>query len=457
MTLSRRTFLHAAGALAIMPIAACGNTENALNDGAQNTSGNGTSNGSNTATDSNSIANPAPLTHAYHMPDEGGAHAATWMAFGATANAWGTTGIYGASRGIARKDLLRIAANLSRFEQVNMLVNDQIDLAQAQQLLTQIRSEPTPQFAGTSALPAIESAGAIRFIVQALDDLWIRDTGPVFVRDKQNGLYGVNFNFNGWGQQNTGAAGWSKDTQKAANGILDQPIAEDQQIADAVLKLTSATKLSTWLVLEGGGIEVNGKGTAICSESCILNPNRNPGRSKAEVEAELQRLLGIQKVIWLPGVKAKDITDGHVDFYARFTNDTTVVYTLDDDPQSPDHAATLLNQQILTRATDAQGNKITAIPLHSPDFSRVQAAVESRNGWHSGASFFNTTGFAAGYVGFYVIHDCVLMAQFGDTGADQAAFSTLQNLYPTRTVIQITTDGIANGGGTIHCATQQQI
>jgi len=277
------------------------------------------------------------------------------------------------------------------------------------------------------------------------------------VRDSRNGLYGVNFHFNGWGQENTGATGWTKDLQKAANGVMDQPIAEDRLIADFVLKQAGATKLSTWLVMEGGGIEVNGKGTAVCTESCILNPNRNPGRTKGEVEAELLHLLGVKKVIWLPGSKAKDITDGHVDFYARFVGESTVVFALESDPQSPDYAPTQANQQILTSATDARGNKITAVPLKVPDFNRVQAAVEARNGWNAGHSFFNVAGFAAGYVGFYLARSCVLMAQFGDAAADQAAFNVMRGLYPDRAVMQITNDGVANGGGTIHCATQQQI
>jgi len=166
----------------------------------------------------------------------------------------------------------------------------------------------------------------------------------------------------------------------------------------------------------------------------------------------LQRLLGIKKVIWLPGVKSKEITDGHVDFYARFVGDSTVVYGLDTDPQSPDYAPTQINQQILSSAVDALGNKVNAIPLVAPDFTKVQTAVEARNGWSSGQSFFNKTGFAAGYVGFYLTRSCVLMVRFGDVAADQAAYTTLQTLYPGRAVIQITTDGIANGGGTIHCA-----
>lgn len=392
------------------------------------------------------------------MPAEEGPHAATWMAYGATESAWGRSGIYGNSRSIARRDLLRIATTISRFEPVNILINDE-DLAQAQNLLNEVKAEPSVSYVGPSeqdVLPDIESGGKIQFIRCPLNDLWMRDTGAVFVRNGQK-VYGVDFNFNGWGQQNTGAAGWEKDPRKAEMGIVDQRIDEDQRVAKFILDNTGIERLTTWLVLEGGGIEVDGRGTAICTESCILNPNRNPGKTKADVEAELNRLLGITKVIWLPGLRARDVTDGHVDFYARFAGEATVLYALDQDPQSPDYTPTHTNKIILSAATDAKGRKINAIPLPAPEYIKVKSAVEARNNWNAGRSYFNKNGFASGYIGFYGMERCILMAKFGDEQADKAAFDTIRGLYPNRFVMQITTDGVSNGGGTIHCATQQQI
>ncbi len=400
------------------------------------------------------------------MPDEGGAHKLTWMAYGATVATWGTTGTYGVNRLIARKDLMRIAANLSRFEPVVMIVNDAADQAEAQTFLSQVILEPVSLqtssyeagkvFTGGKALPPIQT-GNITFVIHPLDDLWIRDTGAVFVFDSGKTLYGVNFNFNGWGQAPTGAAGWVKDPLKAFNGILDQPIGNDQTLANFTLTQASATQIPTWLVTEGGAIEVDGKGTAICTASSILNANRNPGKTKTEVEAELNRTLGITKVIWLPGIKAQDITDAHVDYYARFTNSGKVVYALDQDPLSPDYVPTHANQKILPNVTDTLGNKINTYVIYAPDFIQVQAAVTARNGWSPGSSNFNSGGFASGYLGYYLGKGCVLMSQYGDAMADLAAFSTLQSLYPDRIIMQISTDGIACGGGTIHCATQQQI
>ena len=406
-----------------------------------------------------------PITQSnYRMPDESEPHSVTWMAYGATADAWGTTGVYGNSRSIARKDLIRIAANISRFEPVKMLVSNVRDRAEAELFLAEIKNEtvntsiefvPGQAFTGGRSVPAIEAGGSIEFIIQPVDDLWMRDTGPVFVWDSNNNLSGVNFNFNGWGQEDTGAEGWTKDPNKAANGVVDQSIWNDQQVADFVLVQADAVKLETTLVSEGGCLEVNGQGTAICTESCILNDNRNPGVSKEEIEDEFEKLLGVRKVIWLQGIKAKEITDGHVDFYARFVGHTSVMYALDLDPESPDYSVTLANKIELQAATDADGHPLTTMALESPDFFKVQEAVESRN-WGT-TKYFNFDGFAAGYIGFYVANNCVILSQFGDDDADIAAFDKVQAAFPDRTVIQITTDGIANGGGSIHCATQQQI
>lgn len=388
------------------------------------------------------------------MPDEGDPHAATWMAYGATAAAWGTTGAYGASRRAARQDLMRIAVNLSRFEPVKMLVSPD-DLPEAQRVLAQARQDvSTPVHSGGPVLPAIGAGGPVELVARAVDDLWVRDTGPVFVRGGAQELRGVNFNFNGWGQEDPGVSGWRRDPQKARNGISPRPIGHERTVASFILKRAGVPELGTWLILEGGGIEVDGQGTAICTESCILNPNRNPGRSKREVEAELRRVLGIQKVIWLPGVRGADITDGHVDFYARFVEPGRVVYGLDTDPRSPEYGITHQHQAILSSATDARGRKLRTVPLVAPNADRVYASVTKRNGWT--ARLYNADSFAAGYIGFYLANGCVLMAEFGDPQADQAAFNALRTLYSDRIVMQIRTDVLANGGGTIHRATQQQ-
>ena len=263
---------------------------------------------------------------------------------------------------------------------------------------------------------------AITLIPCPLDDLWMRDTGPVFVKNAKGERAGVDFNFNGWG---------GKQTHKL-----------DAKVAAFVTSQAKVKRITTKLVLEGGGIEVDGQGTAIITESCVLNANRNPNVSKAACEAELNRLLGLSKIIWLPGIKGKDITDGHTDFYARFASPRTVVAGFDPDTKSFDHAVTKRHLEILNEATDAHGRKLKVEVLEAPTTTRPQ---------------FTNKDFAAGYINFYVCNGAVIAPEFGDAATDAAAKTTLQRLFPSRQIVQINIDGIAAGGGGIHCTTQQEI
>ncbi|WJR34452.1 agmatine deiminase family protein [Mycobacteroides immunogenum] len=328
----------------------------------------------------------------WHMPDEGEPHLRTWMAFGASAEIWG--------RRLHRKvqqNLGAIAQAIAQFEPVSMLVRpDETELAR--------------QWAGPN----------VELVPAPLDDLWIRDSGPVFVRN-ESGRAAIDFNFNGWGDK--------------------QEHESDARVAGEVAKRAGVPILHTSLILEGGGIEVDGQGTAIITESCVLNDNRNRGRSKTDVEAELRRLLGLQKIIWLPGIAGMDITDGHTDFYARFAGPGVVVAGLDNDPDSFDYDVTRRHLDILNKATDAAGRPLRVEVLEAPE---------------QGRDNFESEDFAAGYINFYVCNGGVIAPEFGDPHADTEAKSTLERLFPGRRVIQLDIDGIAAGGGGIHCATQQE-
>lgn len=327
------------------------------------------------------------------MPDEGERHAATWMAFGPSEDVWGRR----LQRG-AREGLARIAQAIGSFERVNMLVREEdYDVAE--------------RMCGSK----------VNLIVQPIDDLWMRDTGPVFVRSRSGAKAAVNFNFNGWGGK--------------------QSCDDDAEVAAFVTEKTGARALATRLVLEGGGIEVDGDGTAIMTESCVLNRNRNPGVGKAACEAELMRLLGLRKIIWLPGIAGKDITDGHTDFYARFARPGVVIAHLDNDTSSYDHAVTMRHLDILRQATDASGHKLQVVVLPGPNSVR---------------STYESDEFAAGYVNFYVCNGAVIAPQFGDRQTDNSTRDKLRDLFPKREIVQLDIDGIAGGGGGIHCTTQQQ-
>ena len=330
---------------------------------------------------------------AWFMPDEAETHKRTWMAFGASEEIWG-----GKLLPEVRRNLATIAKTIAKYEPVSMLVRaDELELARA--------------LVGPS----------VELIVAPLDDLWMRDTGPVFVVNEQGQKAAINFHFNGWGDK--------------------QAHARDAKVAGFVAQNAGVQQNPTELVLEGGGIEVDGKGTAIITESCVLNANRNPAVSKAQAEEELKALLGLEKIIWLPGIRDKDITDGHTDFYARFARPGVVVAGYDPDPASFDHAVTKAHLQILKSAKDMQGRTLEVVVLEAP--GSIRKAYQSKD-------------FAAGYINFYVCNGAVIAPEFGDATTDKAAKDKLQALFPNRDVVQVNIDAVAAGGGGIHCTTQQE-
>jgi agmatine deiminase len=340
-----------------------------------------------------SMAATSDTSASWTMPDEGDPHHATWMSFGPSERVWGRRLL-----DPVREHLAGIARAIAAFEPVHMLVRER-----------------------DHDLAARLCGNRVQLHVQAVDDLWMRDTGPVFVRNARGEWAGVDFNFNGWG-----------DKQAHDN---------DAEVAGFVTEAARVRHLETDLVLEGGGIEVDGQGTALITESCVLNANRNPGMGKAQVEQELARLLGLRKIIWLPGIAGRDITDGHTDFYARFAAPGVVVAGLDEDPDSYDYAVTRRHLDILRQATDARGRRLQVHVLPGP--ASVRPRLESRE-------------FAAGYINFYLCNGAVIAPQFGDVRADGNARALLRELFPRREIVQLDIDAIAAGGGGIHCTTQQQ-
>jgi agmatine deiminase len=153
------------------------------------------------------------------------------------------------------------------------------------------------------------------------------------------------------------------------------------------------------------------------------------------------KLLGLDKIIWLPGIRNKDITDGHTDFYARFAKPGVVLAGYDPDPESYDHEVTKRHLEILRAAADASGRKLEVIVLEGPTTIRETYATDE---------------FAAGYIGFYVCNAAAILQEFGDAQAELAAKQALQKAFPGRIIEQVAIDGIAAGGGSIHCATQEE-
>jgi agmatine deiminase len=334
------------------------------------------------------------------MPEESDVHERTWMSFVANDYVWAKHQIPE-----VKKNLILIAKTISKYEPVSMLVSP-YDYNEAAALLGKSDTKNYP----------------IDLIQFETDDLWLRDTGPTFVKDSGGVRYGVNFNFNGWGGK--------------------QEYSLDSQVADFISNHTNSMIKTSTLTLEGGCFEVDGAGTAIMTKSCIINNNRNPAKGQKEIESELKALLGLRKIIWLEGVKGKDITDGHTDFYARFTKPGEVVVSRDNYHQSFDYDVTRKNIEQLKNSVDADGNKLKVIVLDTPDIINEK---------------FGSDDFAAGYIGYYLCNDAVILQKFGDKKADASAKSILEEAFPDRVIEQIAIDGIASGGGSIHCTTEQEI
>jgi agmatine deiminase len=259
----------------------------------------------------------------------------------------------------------------------------------------------------------------ITFYMFDYADVWFRDYGPTFiVNDKQQKLAMVNWIFNCWGEKYDDLLK-DKDIPKVINETLQIPCFKPQ------------------IVMEGGSIDVNGKGTLLTTEQCLLNPNRNPDLTQEDIEKYLKTHLDITHFIWLKNGICGDDTDGHIDDLARFVNPTTIVCAYEEDMSNQNFAALKGNYEILKNATEQDGNKINVIKLPMPDNVNSEYIVP------------------ASYTNFYIGNTKVLMPTFNHKN-DKAALEILQKLFPDRKVIGIDCTDLVNGYGTIHCISQQQ-
>ncbi|MDH0172693.1 agmatine deiminase family protein [Stenotrophomonas sp. GD04145] len=330
----------------------------------------------------------------WRMPDEHGPQERVFLAFAAQPRVWGS------QADAVNNAIARLARTIAGYQPVTVLC------CPAQRTQAQNRC----------------GRDNIEFLDVPLDDIWVRDYGGCFVTDGKGGLGLVDFNFNGWGGKQT-----------ARN---------DGRVAPWLARITGATLLESDLVGEGGGIEVDGQGTAVLTESCWVNHNRNPAWSRAGIEAELKHQLGLRRVIWLPGIRGRDITDAHVDFYARFVRPGVLIANLDNDPGSYDYEVTRTHLQILREATDAEGRHLQVHTLPPP--------LHPRDNVHTR----DNADLALGYINYLPINGAVIAPQFGDGRADAQCRELLQNLYPGRSIEQVDIDAIAGGGGGIHCVTK---
>ncbi|MFI1223363.1 MULTISPECIES: agmatine/peptidylarginine deiminase [unclassified Streptomyces] len=320
-------------------------------------------------------------------------HARTFMSWPALESVWAEDLPY------VREDIARIARAIAKYEYVVMM------------------ARPDQQKAAQRAC-----GSQVEVIPLAVDDMWARDTVPVFVEEGDE-VIGVDFNFNGWG-----------DKQEHTN---------DARVGRTLLSKYGIPRVEAPLVSEGGSFETDGEGTLLVTESSIVNENRNPGMSRDDVEADLIETLGVDKVVWLKGVRGQDITDAHVDSLVRFTAPGVVLLDQAFPGTPPDSWSRAADQarEVLSQATDARGRRFEVIELPQPDLDRITG---------EGDDFVST------YANFYVANDSVFMPRFGDRKADDRARGILQEQFPDRDIVPVVIDTVASGGGGIHCATHDQ-
>lgn len=255
------------------------------------------------------------------------------------------------------------------------------------------------------------------------NDVWCRDHGPIFVQREDGSMQIADWTFNAWGGK---FAPWDLD-----NGI-------PQLIAGAL----QMPRLSSRLILEGGAIEGNGQGLLLTTEAVLLNPNRNPGLSKAEIEAELHRMLGTRSVFWLgQGIEGDD-TDGHIDDMVRFVNAEAVVSITEEDVHSPHYRILAENNERLQDLRTVDGSRVEVVPLPMP---KPLVAQDWR-----------LEQLPASYANFLICNGAVIVPIFMQEKEDDRALGILRECFPGRRVVGIDARRLVLEGGAIHCITQQQ-
>lgn len=280
----------------------------------------------------------------------------------------------------------------------------------------------------------------IRVVEMSHDDCWMRDVGPTFVVNDAGDVRGVDWRFNAWG---------------GAEGGLYASWEQDDLVARKVLEIEGRDGYRTGFVNEGGAIHVDGMGTALVTEECLLNANRNPRMSRRQVESALRAHLGVSAIVWLGKGVFNDETDGHIDNLACFVRPGQVCLTWTDNRRDPQHAISLDAWERLNDARDARGRrlKVHKIPAPGPLHMTAREAkgLAPRKGTKRRPA---GDRLAASYVNFYIVNGGIVMPLL-DSRTDRAAAAQLRRLFPRRRVIGVPAREVLLGGGNIHCITQQ--
>jgi agmatine deiminase len=281
----------------------------------------------------------------------------------------------------------------------------------------------------------------IRVIEMSNDDSWMRDIGPTFVVNDHGDVRGVDWVFNAWG------------------GLVDGlyfPWAADDAVARKVCEIEGVDRYRTDFILEGGSIDVDGEGTVLVTEECLLSAGRNPDLTRDEIAQRLCDYLGTEKVIWLPDGVYLDETNGHVDNFCRFTRPGQVMLTWTDDESDPQYARSLAALKVLESTPDAKGRTLDVVKIHQP--GPITITAEEADGVDAvDGTLPRETGdrLAGSYVNSYIGNDIVVLPTFDDPH-DQAAIDTYAEVFAPRRIVTVPGREILLGGGNVHCVTQQR-
>jgi agmatine deiminase len=344
-----------------------------------------------------------PATLGYRMPAEWEPHAATWLAWPHERTDW--PGKFAPIPWVYA-DIVR---HLSQVERVRILVEN----------------AATERAARRNLKSAGANLAAVDFFPVPTNRGWIRDFGPIFVRNQKGEIAATNWRFNAWAKYDD----WKKDD--AANEKLAKRLQ---------WKMWSPRHRGRRVVLEGGSIDVNGLGTLLTTEECLLSPvqARNPGVTRDELAEIFRDYLGISNLLWLKNGIAGDDTHGHVDDLARFVNATTVVTVVENDPSEANFELLQENLALLREMKDQDGRplRVETLPMPEP-------------------VYFDGQRLPASYSNFYIANQLVLVPTFNDA-RDATALAKLAALFPDRKVVGIACLDLVLGLGTLHCMTQQE-
>ncbi len=326
----------------------------------------------------------------YHMPAEWAEHQCCLMSWPSNINFWGK------HFDDIQAEYAKVANAIAAFEPVLMIAT------------------PT-----TSKLARKLCDSNVRILELPLNDSWIRDNGPIIVQDTRGQRLGLHFGFNSWGEK-------------------FPPFDKDAALPEPLLEHLGIPRRVSPLILEGGSIAVDGQGTLITTEQCLLNKNRNPNWTQAQIEAELKTQFGVEKVIWLPYGHYFDAhTDGHIDGILGYVRPGAVIVQTQNNPNHPDYERLGKNMEILRNTTDARGRKLEIIEL--PIYPEFQ---------------FEDTHDAICYANFYIANGGVIVPT-GDLEEDEEALKIIRKAMLGYEVVGVPAKLIAYGGGGPHCITQQ--